>query len=601
MLENGHRRNGKTNDRDISLILEDWIFLVREHGGILARATEHGLNVWDWTGRYGGIVPDSLLPDIKGKKVIVVMDEVGDRHHDEFEILGKVRADQPALLRVWKPFGLGDEKTPTLKELSKQYSLEELLWWEKPWENEPPPARPERRAGWPCTDMGNAERMANRYGSSIRFCRPWKKWLVWDGQRWIQDDLGRVNVMAKTTIRKIYEEAAGAFDTSDREKLAKWAIKCEASARIGGLLQLVWSEPRVPIIPAALDPDPWLFNCPNGTVELKTGTMRRHDRSDLITRMSPVEFDPIATCPLWEETIERVFAANVELIGFVRRLFGLALTGDVSEQILPIFFGEGGNGKSTILNTLLDIMGSDYAIVAPPGLLFAKHNEGHPTDKASLFGMRLVVDLESAEDARLNEALVKQLTGSDRISARRMREDFWTFLPTHKLILCTNNQPAVSETKSAIWRRLKLVPFAVEIPEAEQRTDLPKRLKAEYPGILAWAVRGCVEWVNHGLQTPKVIQDATAEYRAEEDALATFLNQECKRLEGARVKASTLYQRFVDQADRRGPNRMSRQAFGRAMKKKGFTKTLSNGKWYDDLVLLDDEPGEQHDNHSESY
>jgi putative DNA primase/helicase len=342
-------------------------------------------------------------------------------------------------------------------------------------------------------------------------------------------------------------------------------------------------------LPAALDPSPWLFNCPNGTIDLRTGNMKGHERGDLITRMSPVDFDPVSTCPIWDETISRIFAGDSGLIRFVRQIFGMALTGDVSTQILPIFFGEGGNGKSTVLNALLDIMGPDYAIVAPPGLLFSKNNEGHPTDKASLFGMRLVVDFESAEGARLNEALVKQLTGSDRISARRMREDFWTFLPTHKLVLCTNNQPAITETKNAIWRRLKLVPFTVEIPESEQKADLPKLLQAEFPGILAWCVRGCVDWVTNGLKTPETVARATAEYRAEEDALGSFIADECITGPGLRVKASKLYHRYRSNMDRSGLVSSTMTAFGRSMTKKGYEKISSNGKWYLGIDLRSDD------------
>ena len=567
-------RNGHARDnRDISSILEGWLFLVADHAGELARCTEVGLDVDLWT-------RDGIEKTVKGRNIILVFNHIGEEKTSEFQALEMVRSSGAEQIRVWKPFSLGDDKHPTLKELAAQYSLAEMLWWDKPWEYDAPATKAERRSGWPCSDLGNAERMASRYGSSIRFCRPWKKWLVWNGQRWAQDDLGTVNVMAKATMRKILDEAAGAYDQAERMELAKWALKCEASVRIKSMLELVWSEPRIPVLPVIFDSNPWLFNCPNGTVDLKAGTIRNHDRADLITRMSPVEFIPGAPCPLWESTIERIFNGDADVIAFIQRLFGLCLTGDVSQQMLPIFWGEGANGKSTILNTILDIMGPDYAIAAPPGLLFAKNNNGHPTDKASLFGMRLVVDLESAEGAQINEALVKQLTGSDRISARRMREDFWTFLPTHKIIIGTNNQPAIRETQNAIWRRLKLVPFTVQIPESEQIADLPARLKAEAPGILAWCVRGCSDWVKHGLQTPAIIQAATAEYRAEEDVLGTFIADECTTLPGTRVKASTLYGRYRKYMELAGVNPVSQTSFGRAMKKLGFERLQSNGSWY---------------------
>lgn len=584
MTEPHRNGNGQLKHKDISSICEDWIFLVEDHAGVLARCCDPGLTVDLW----------SNAGQIKDKKAILVFPHVGDHKKDQFEVLGIARAAKPALLRVWTPFGLGDEQTPDLKALGSRYSLAELLFWDKPWEYDAPPAPPEKRTGWPCTDYGNAERMASRYGAVIRFCHPWKKWLVWNGQRWGTDDVGKVDVLAKQTIRRILDEAAGAFDTEERKALASWAVKCETAGRVTSLMKLVRTEFKIPILPSFLDPDPWLFNCPNGTVNLKSGRMREHDRSDMITRMSPVEFDIEAECPLWESTIDRIFNSDEDLISFVQRLFGICLTGDVSEQILPIFFGEGGNGKSTILNALLDIMGPDYAIAAPPGLLFTTKGDKHPTDKASLFGMRLVVDMESAESARLNEAVVKQLTGSDRISARRMREDFWTFNPTHKLIIGTNNQPAIQETKNAIWRRLKLVPFTVEIPESEQDGSLPEKLRAEYPGILAWCSRGCVDWVQGGLRTPSVVKAATAEYRAEEDALGSFIEDECITDSSVRCRASQLYQRYRKGLEGFGMVNLTQTAFGRAMAKRGFEKHSSNGIWYLGIALRQKEESEEH-------
>ncbi len=581
-----HGRNGLVGvdeaDKAICSILEDWIFLVREDAGALASSAVPGFEVDVWS-RPGAIA------GLKDKKVIVVLSEFGEERTDEFEVLGAVRKAEPLAFRTWKPVGLGDDTTPTLRAWSEKYSVPETLFWDKPWLGLPPPIGEPRKVGWACTDMGNAERMASRFGPIIRYCRPWKKWLIWSGQRWEQDETGKIDNFAKKTMRMIYEEAAGAFDEEERKMFANWAIKCESSQKIASMLRLVWSEPRIPILPAVLDPSPWLFNCPNGTIDLRTGVLKSHDRSDLITRMSPVEFLVDAVAPLWEGIIRRIFDEDEGLVGFVQRLFGLALTGIATEQILPVFYGEGANGKSTILNALLDVMGPDYATVAPPGLLFSKHFEGHPTDKASLFGMRLLVDMESAEGDRLNEALVKQLTGSDRISARRMREDFWSFMPTHKLILCTNNQPAVGETKSAIWRRLKLVPFTVEIPEAEQQQDLPTRLRAEFPGILAWCVRGCVEWVRDGLKTPRVIQDATLEYRSEEDSLGQFIKDECVTGENYRVKASKLYGAFRKSQQEFGNGFASQTAFGRSIRKRGFERHESHGMWYLGIDLRRDE------------
>ena len=269
----------------------------------------------------------------------------------------------------------------------------------------------------------------------------------------------------------------------------------------------------------------------------------------------------------------------------MRRLFGLCLTGEISEQILPICYGTGNNGKTTIFTVMLEILGNDYGIIAPPGLLIAKHGESHPTERTMLFGKRFVVDVETAEGARLNENLVKQLTGSDMITSRRMREDFWSFLPTHKVMLCTNHKPEVRETKNAIWRRIKLIPFSVAIPEAEQNKALPRLLRAEYPGILAWCVQGCMDWQRDGLKVPQTVSAATQNYRTESDAYGTFFAEHCMQGPGLRVKASPLYEAFKQWAERSGENVTSQRAFGSIMTERGFERITNNGTWYLGIVL----------------
>ncbi len=571
---NGHAMG----EKDDFSILNDWLFLVREEPGVLARATEVGLEVdtWDRPG---------IGRTIKGRNVIVVLSQIGDDRQAEFEAYNVIKAAGAAIVKVWKPFSLGGDKTRTLKELATRYDLAGLLWADRPWEYAPWTDAPHKRPTWPCTDLGNAERMASRYSPVLRYCQPWKKWLVWNGQRWEPDCMGKVNAMAKATMRKILGEASGEPDKEERKRLAAWAIRCESSSKIESMLKLAWSEERVPIMPGDLDPDHWLLNCENGTINLRTGELNSHDRGDMITRMAPVEFDMDAKCPIWEQAVQKIFAGCEPVISFVRRLCGIALTGDVTEQILPIFYGSGANGKSTVLATILDILGSDYAIMAPPGLLFQRHGDNHPTERACLFGKRLVVDMESAEGARLNEPLVKQLTGSDRIEARRMREDFWSFIPTHKIIMGTNHRPEIKETKNAIWRRVKLVPFKVEIPEMEQILDLPARLKVEYPGILAWCVRGCLDWQDGGLRTPKEVKDATAEYRADQDTLGCFFEELCITNPSAAARSSQLYERYSKFTEGSGEKPMNQKSFGVAMIERGFERYTNNGTWYRGIGL----------------
>jgi putative DNA primase/helicase len=351
------------------------------------------------------------------------------------------------------------------------------------------------------------------------------------------------------------------------------------------MLALAACEPGVPILPGEMDRDGWLLNVRNGTIDLRTGAFRPYRREDLITCLAPVEFDPEARCPLWDSVLEKIFDRNAEMIGFVQRLFGMSLTADVSEQVLPIFWGSGANGKTTILTAIIEMMGDDYALAAPPGLLVMRRGEAHPTERACLFGKRLVVDMESAEDARLNETLVKQLTGSDQITARRMREDFWTFSPTHKIIMGTNHKPEIRETKHAVWRRLRLVPFTVTIPDDEADKTIPRRLRAEYPGILAWCVRGCLDWQRDGLKPPADVVKATEKYRGEQDALADFFAAECVINEQLSARATLLYERF---RQRVGSDAMTQHKFGRVMTERGFERSENHGIWYRGIGLRAD-------------
>ncbi|WP_169979893.1 DNA primase family protein [Tautonia rosea] len=438
------------------------------------------------------------------------------------------------------------------------------------------------------TDLGNAERLAHWHGEDIRWVVSWRKFLVFTGKRW-ELDYSAVERFAKLAVRRIYSEAACHHGESERKATAEWAKKSESLDKIRGMISLVASEEGIPIRTDVLDRDPWALNVLNGTLDLRTGTLGPHRREDVITKLAPVEYDPDAECPLWEATLERVFNGDETLIGYWQRLCGYVITGDVSEQALPILYGTGANGKSTLLNVLLDLLGPDYSMKAPPDFIMARRQSVHPTERADLFGRRLVVAIETSEGGRMDETLVKELTGSDKIRARRMREDFWEFSPTHKLMLCTNHKPEIRGTDHAIWRRLKLVPFLVRIPEGEQDRALPLKLSKELPGILAWCVRGCLLWQEHGLAPPDAVTEATTAYRAEQDVLGSFLDDECVINGQAKARASQLWTRYEEWAKRNGEDALGTQRkFGQAMTERGFERFKNNGAWYRGVGLRDD-------------
>jgi putative DNA primase/helicase len=426
-------------------------------------------------------------------------------------------------------------------------------------------------------------RLVARHRQDLHYSHPWKKWFVWNGSRWIIDEIGAASQRAKETVRAIHHEVAGASDRDEAERISRHAFASESDARIKALLSLATSEPGIPVPvkdygagrpTPLLDKDPWLLNCPNGTLDLRTGELREHRREDLITKMTSVRYSSDAKAPLFEKVLNRV-VPDPELRTFIQRVTGMALTGDVSEQKLFFLYGTGANGKSTFVNAVLEVSGS-YGIQATRDLLVIKRDQ-HPTELTDLFGRRLVASVEAEDGRRLAESLVKMLTGGENIRARRMREDFWEFPPTHKLFLVANHKPIVRGTDHAIWRRIKLIPFDVTLPEDEQDKTLPDKLEAEYPGILAWAVKGCQDWQKHGLAEPKAVTDATAAYRAEMDMIADFIEECCITGEDLWCKFGDFYNRYTKWCEESGEKPLPKLGFGNKLTERGILSVPGTG------------------------
>ncbi len=447
------------------------------------------------------------------------------------------------------------------------------------------------------TEVANGRRLVHLHGRELRWCEAWLKWLVWDGQRWNPDQRRTPEAWAKDVYHGLWEFIGAATgDDVDEDTLNAMVrfVKATGTARgVENMLKLARSEIGIAIGAEDLDADPWILNCANGTLDLQTGNLRPHCREELLTKLSPVEFDPAAACPAWLRFLEEITKGQTELQDFLRRAAGLSLTGDVREHVLLVCYGKGANGKSTFLNTLQTLLGNDYSMKAPPDLLMVKRGEVHPTERADLAGKRFVVCIETEEGRRLAEALVKELTGGDRIRARRMRENFWEFDPSHKLWLGTNHKPMVRGTDHGIWRRLKLIPFDATIPDERQDKTLPQKLRAELPGILNWAVQGCREWQADGLGEPPAVREATASYRSEMDLVGRFLDECCEARDGAATFATTLYQAFGEWAEETDGAAISQKKFGVALAERGFTSercTLREGHgrkvWWG-VALLD--------------
>lgn len=426
--------------------------------------------------------------------------------------------------------------------------------------------RPQPPARFNLTDLGNAERFIEHHGEDVRYCYPWSKWLVWTGARWERDEAGKVHKRAKETVRSIYGEAAAAEDEDRRKALAKHATASEAEGKIRAMVELAKSE--VPASPDELDANPWLLNASNGTVDLRTGELREHRREDLLTKMTGTEYDSDASAPKWEAFLERVLPSE-DLRAFVQRGAGYSATGDTSEQCIFINHGVGNNGKSTFQEALGEALG-DYAMRTPTEMLMVKRGGGVPNDVARLKGSRFVTASETEEGRRLAESLIKDLTGQDTISARFMRGEFFDFKPTHKLWLSTNHKPEIRGTDNAIWRRIRLIPWAVTVPPAERDRKLPEKLRAELSGILAWSVRGCLEWQREGLKPPEEVRQATREYRAEMDVLAAFVADCCERGDDKKAYAGELWKAWQRWCEETGEQAGTQKRFGGRLSERGF-------------------------------
>lgn len=448
------------------------------------------------------------------------------------------------------------------------------------------PAEGEPGGFYKLTDYGNAERLVASHGDNIRFDVDAGRWLVWDSTRWIEDRTGAAERFAKATVRDMYAELPHITDLQQRNQFYRHVQSSESLSRLRAALTLAQSEPGIPVDSNSMDADHWLLNCANGTIDLRTGELHPHDRAQMITKVTPVSYDPAATCPAWEAFLHSIFADDEELITFIQRAVGYSLTGDTSEQVFFILYGCGCNGKSTLLNVLREIVG-EYSMQTSTDTILEKNNGGIPNDVARLRGARLVTAVETQAGRRLAEALVKQVTGDEPISARFLRQEFFEFRPTFKLWLACNHKPRIDGTDKGIWRRVRLIPFDVQYQDSDSPEgpykdfDLPDKLYAERPGILAWAVRGCLDWQRHRLNKPRAVREATDTYQADMDVLGAFLGECCVTIPQASVAATELYKAYVSWSEAAKERPVSQKWFGISLSERGlYTKYRGNGRVY---------------------
>jgi len=448
-------------------------------------------------------------------------------------------------------------------------------------EQEPKPAgevAPEFM-GFPLNDLGNAFRLLAMHRPAMRYVLN-IGWHIWDKRRFAYDpEEKQAQLMAQRTVREIWNQAfSGKIpSTSDKARAAvmKFAAQCGNSGRIANMLGE--ASPHVAVAADVLDADPWALNCRNGTVDLRTGELRPHAQADLITKLCGAAYDPDAACPQWNKFLLEIFDGDGDLIRFVQRCFGYSLTGDCREQVLFILHGTGANGKSVLIDTVSAVMG-EYVKHSPAETWVAKPAGAATNDIAALVGARFVSVVETERDRNLAEALVKQATGGDKITARFHRQEFFSYTPQFKLWFATNHRPKIRGSNYAIWRRIYLLPFMVKFVPADEATkgqmikdgDLTKNLRSEFPGILAWMVRGCIEWQRIGLKPPEAVKAATEAYQDAEDNVSGFLRECCAQARGIECSINLLHAGYEVWCEENDVVAQDKRAFGRNLDDRGY-------------------------------
>jgi putative DNA primase/helicase len=435
------------------------------------------------------------------------------------------------------------------------------------------------------TDLGNSDRFLYLYRDRVRYSVKHGVWLIWDNRRWAIDELGAIDNFASKAVRSILLEASSITDKDEMTKLTKWAMRSQDKTQIEHMLAL--ARNRVAVLIDELDSDPWLLNCKNGTIDLRTGELQPHSLADMIIKMVNANFDKGAKCPKWMSFLDRIMGGNVDMINFLQRAVGYSITGLTVEQCFFILHGIGANGKSTFIETLASLLGNGYAAGTPTDTIMIKRFEsGIPNDVARLKGARFVSINEVEKGRRMAESKVKQMTGGDRLTARFMRGEYFDFYPEFKLWLRANHKPIISGTDNAMWRRIRFIPFEVAIPENEQNPFLQKELTSEYNGILAWIVQGCLDWQKMRLQPPEKVTRATADYRDDQDVIGSFLKEKTEA--GEYVYSKILYMTYTNWCEGNGDRPITQRSFSQALTEKGYeSKHKENGTAFLGLSIVE--------------
>ena len=416
------------------------------------------------------------------------------------------------------------------------------------------------------TEDAAATAFADRHTGKLLFDHDAGSWFQWCGSHWRREGTG----LAFHWARELSRELSATSDGKAKSILNKTSFA-------SGVERFCRTDRVFAVTSERWDADPFLLATPDGTVDLATGRLRPASPEDKITKVAAVAPAARAECPRWRQFISEAMGGDEGLVRFLQQFAGYCLTGDTREHALVFGYGAGGNGKSVFVNTLTAIAG-DYAVVAPMDTFTAAQGDRHPTDLAMLRGARLVTASETEEGRAWAESRIKQITAGDPISARFMRQDFFTFRPTFKLLVVGNHKPVLRNVDDAARRRFNIVPFVTK--PARPDRELERKLREEWPGILRWMIDGCLDWQRNGLVRPASVVEATADYFSAQDLVSQFLEECCSvdmANEWLTVSVSDLFRAWADFAKAAGEPPGSQKAFSEAITRHGFVKKRTTG------------------------
>lgn len=428
------------------------------------------------------------------------------------------------------------------------------------------------------SDAGNARRFVIDHAQDVKYVAAWRRWFIWDGFRYREDATNEILLRATRTMQSIIDEVKGMADADSQKKRLKHSIASQNAPRIHAMLDLAAAQPEIAARAEDFDADPDLLGVRNGVLNLRTGQLLADGERRLITKQVAAAYSEEATCPLFTRFLRTITADDADMLRFLRRAIGYSLTGRTSEQVLFMAIGTGANGKTTLIELLLDLL-ADYSARTPAEMMLLSNLQGAqiPNDIARLAGRRLVVATEIEQGRRLNESKVKEITGGDTLTARYMRGEWFDFRPLFKVMMAGNHLPRIHGADHGIWRRIRVINFGVTIPEAEQDRGLPEKLRDELPGILTWAVDGAQQWYSDGLQTPAAIVQAGEHYRSSEDIFGQFIAERCTVAAHSKEPLKDLTHAFNTWADANSERTTSSRNLGAWLEERGYAKRRGAG------------------------